>query len=141
MSEEAENIVPGQESVTENLSPEEKLAELEKAYAGLQQQYEELKSRNILEKISIETGCTDPEYLRFCAARKNIDLNDPEALREFAGQLAAVSPGCFKARITPGSSAGTALQPASAAGSAAEDIHGDRINRIALSIDHAPEAV
>lgn len=135
---ENEEIIPGGESAAEAESAG-KLEQLQSAYEKLQQQYEELKQSSILEKVSSETGCTDPEYLHFRAARQGITLTDPEALRKFAGELAAVSPGCFRARITPGSSGG--LPAASPAVSpAAEERNCDRIGRIAFSIDHAPDA-
>ena len=115
--------------------------ELEKKYAELQEKYELLKKESLLDKISRETGCTDPEYLEFCARRQGIDSADSEKMRQFARELAAASPGCFNARITPGSSAActAALPPAS--GVRAGEFSGDRISMIALCIDNAPDAV
>ena len=141
MSENSEISVTEMQNVETGADPGEKLQQLESAYAELQQQYDALKNRSILEKVSNETGCTDPDYLQFCASRQGIILNDPEALRQFAAQLASVSPGCFRARITPGSSAGTLPAPASSAVGTEEVASGDRISLIALSIGNAPDAV
>jgi len=120
--------------------PAVRLAELEKDYSCLQEKYLRLQKQSILEKISIETGCTDPAYLEFCAGRQGIDTGDPEALRGFARELSAHSPGCFNARITPGSSAGSSVISRPSAGQD-EGFYGDRIGAIARSISDAPEAV
>ena len=113
--------------------------DLESRYAELQKKYETLQRQNLLERVSNESGCTDPAYLEFCAVRQQINVDDPEALRKFARELAAVSPGCFAARIIPGSSAGSSVA-SSAASAGAEEFSGDRIGRIALSINNAPDA-
>ena len=126
-------------AANEECTREESTPDWEKEYAQLQQKYAELQQKSILEKVSYETGCTDPEYLEFCAVRQQINIDDPETLRKFARELAAVSPGCFTARIIPGSSTGSRkVSPAASAG--AEEFSGDRISRIALSIDSAPDA-
>ncbi|MBE6364161.1 MAG: hypothetical protein E7053_00245 [Lentisphaerae bacterium] len=122
-------------------TPAEQLAELENEYALLNQKYEALQKRNILEKVCFESGCTDPDYLQFCAERQGVNLEDAEALRQFAGEFSASAPGCFHARIIPGSSAGMVKSAPSSAGTAEEVPAGDRIALIALSIDNAPDAV
>ncbi|MBE6358663.1 MAG: hypothetical protein E7057_05380 [Lentisphaerae bacterium] len=119
----------------------ERLAELEEECARLRRQCEALQKKSLLEKVCYESGCTDAEYLEFCAARQGVPLNDPEKLRQFTRELAAAAPGCFNARITPGSSAGNTSEPASHAGNRREALNGDRIALIALSIDNAPDAV
>ncbi|MBR7130713.1 MAG: hypothetical protein IKC82_01820 [Lentisphaeria bacterium] len=113
--------------------------DLAKEYAALQEKYIQLQQQNILEKVCAESGCTDPEYFRFCAARRNVAPGDIEGLRRFAVELAASSPGCFTARITPGSHSGSGEKTVSAAGPA-ETFTGDRIAMIALAIDSAPDA-
>ncbi len=123
------------------ITAEMRLAELENEYARLQQKYAALSQRNILEKVCFESGCTDPGYLQFCAERKGVNLEDAEALRHFAGELAVSSPGCFNARINPGSSAGVVKSSTSPSGIAEEALSGDRIALIALSIGNAPDAV
>ncbi len=120
-------------------SPEERLTELENEYSLLQQKYSALQQRNILEKVCFESGCTDPGYLQFCAERKGVNLEDTEALRHFAGELAVSAPGVFSARIIPGSSAGSVKLSTSPSGIAEEAFPGDRIALIALSIDNAPD--
>ena len=119
----------------------EKLQDLQAEYDKLHAAYTDLQKQNILEKISRETGCTDPAYLEFCASRQGVAVLDPAALRQFARELAAVSPGCFNARITPGSSAGSCLEKTPAAENRRAVPVGDRIGMIALSIDCAPDAV
>jgi hypothetical protein len=120
---------------------DEKFRELEKAYGELQKQYDSLQKRNIVEKICTETGCTDPDYLEFCACRRGVDPGDPDALLHFARELAGSSPGCFRARIIPGSDAGNDCRNASVSAGKAEVLTGDRIGLIALSISSAPDAV
>ena len=144
---ETEEIIP--ENITAEViqqpvpPPEEtdKTAELEKKYDDLLARYNSLQKQNILETVSRETGCTDPEYLEFCAIRRGISVHDPDALRNFARELSAVSPGCFQARIIPGSSAGTAARKTPCTGNMQGDFSGDRIGLIALSVDSAPDAV
>lgn len=128
-------------AANEECTREESTPDWEKEYAQLQQKYAELQQKSILEKVSYETGCTDPEYLEFRARRQGITVSDPDSLRRFARELAAVAPGCFNARITPGSSAGNSGAVTSPAGNQREGFSGDRIGMIALSIDCAPDAL
>ena len=119
---------------------EEKLQQMEKEYALLLEKYELLQRRSIVEKICCESGCSDPEYLEFSAARRGVDLSNPDALREFVREFSANAPGCFHARITPGSSAGSVVKSDSPVSGAGERITLDRIGEIALSISGAPDA-
>lgn len=136
-----ENILPEKDNFPSSESgAEEKLAELTRNYTELQQKYALLQQRSIVEKICFETGCADPDYLEFSASRKGIDLCNPEALRTFARDFSIVSPGCFHARITPGSSAGNVVKNDSSVSRTEENFTADRIGRIALSIDCAPDA-
>ncbi|MBR2720773.1 MAG: hypothetical protein IKB74_05490 [Lentisphaeria bacterium] len=135
---EQQSEIPAEPTVT----PEsEKLARLEEEYAALQKKYALLQQRSIVEKICFESGCADPDYLEFSAAKHGVDLCNAEALRAFAREFSAVSPGCFHARITPGSSAGNVVKNDSSAAKAEENFTADRIGLIALSIDNAPDAV
>ena len=140
---EAEEKIPVETESENETQPDgqERVAELEKKYDDLLAQYNSLQKQNILESISRETGCTDPEYLEFCAIRRGIAIHDPDAMRNFARELSAVSPGCFHARITPGSNAGNAASRTPCAGNPQGGFTGDRIGLIALSIDSAPDAV
>lgn len=121
-------------------SAADELAKLRREYADLQGKFDTLRRRRLLEQVCRETGCTDPDYLEFRAGRQGVDIEDAAALKDFAGRLASSAPGCFSARIIPGSSAGSAPPDASAAGVPAEAFSGDRIGRIALSVSAAPDA-
>ena len=126
----------------QTLSPDaQRIAQLESQYAELQKKYALLQQRSAVEKICFESGCTDPDYLEYSAVKRGIDLGDTEALRIFAGEFSKLSPGCFHARITPGSSAGNVVKNDSSALRAEETLTADRIGLIALSIDNAPDAV
>ena len=121
-------------------SAADELAKLRREYADLQEKFGTLRRRRLLEQVCRETGCTDPDYLEFRAGRQAVDLEDAAALKDFAGRLAASAPGCFSARIIPGSSAGATAPAASADGVPAEAFSGDRIGKIALSVSAAPDA-
>ncbi|MBQ9088872.1 MAG: hypothetical protein IJY46_08875 [Lentisphaeria bacterium] len=96
----------------EKLSHSEKLQKeldsLRSAHSTLETEHQELKRRCRIEKLTGEIGCSDADYFDFLARRANLDLDDSAAVREFSAKLSETSPGCFRARITPGSSAGTA---------------------------------
>lgn len=116
---------------------EANLDRLRREHANLQRELDTLRRRASMEKLCAELHCTDPDYLEFRARQSRVDPDDPEAMRDFAAKLAADSPGCFQARIAPGSSAGTApAAPVSGPG----DLPGDRIGLIAASIGEAPDA-
>ncbi len=117
----------------------EAMDKLQRERDSLFQELETLRKRNRMEKLCAQLHCTDPDYLEFCARRSNIDTGDDEAMRRFAGELAAVSPGCFTAHIVPGSSAGSS--PDSPPGACGRETSPcDRIGSIAVSISEAPEA-
>ena len=113
----------------------------EKACSELEKKYAVLQQRSIVEKVCYETGCSDPEYLEFSASRQGVNLNDPDELRHFAREFSLRSPGCFHARITPGSSAGNGVKNDSPVDGTGENFTQDRIGFIALSIDSAPDVV
>ncbi len=101
-----EELSPEEQCTLENFDPDfsagEELARLQNEYAELQERHQELRRSCRIEKIAAETGCTDPEYFDFLARKHNIDLEDSDAVKLFADEIAARSPGCFHARITPG---------------------------------------
>ena len=66
--------------------------------------HQELQRQYRIEKLAEKFGCTDAGYFDFLTRKNNIDLNNTEAVAEFASELAKTSPGCFQARITPGAS-------------------------------------
>lgn len=141
---EEKNILEQQENspcAQAEPSEAEKIARLESDYADLQKKYALLQQRSAVEKICFESGCADPDYLEYSAVKRGIDLCDNEALRTFAEEFSKIAPGCFHARITPGSSACNAVKHDSSANHAEETRTADRIGLIALSIDNAPDAV
>ena len=90
----------------EKLSHSERLQKeldaLKQEHSKLNLTYQELQRQHQIEKLSEEIGCTDAGYFDFLARKNNIDLNDREAVAAFASELSRTSPGCFHARITPG---------------------------------------
>lgn len=102
-----EELSPEETAVLENFdpaSPGEELTQLQAEYDELQMRHQELQRSCKIEKIAAETGCTDPDYFDFLARKHNIDLEDSNAVKLFAAEVAGKSPGCFHARITPGPS-------------------------------------
>lgn len=100
--------------------------------------HKELQRQYRIEKFAEEFGCTDAGYFDFLTRKNNIDLDNREAVAEFAQELAKSSPGCFQARITPGSSTqfsekGQQLY----SGNDMADIHVDRISRIMDKLNSA----
>lgn len=118
----------------EKLSHEERLQkELElirNEHALLQNDHAALQRRCKIEKLSDRFGCVDPDYLDFRASRSNVDLDDENAVNEFAEKLARTAPNFFKARINPGSDIPVTL----AGHSEASEFTGDRIGRITVSL-------
>ena len=102
--------------------------------------HQELQRQYRIEKISEEIGCTDAGYFDFLARKNNIDLEDRDAVMEFASGLAKNSPGCFQARITPGSSAVLPENYRSEAPADANFTAPDRISRIMDSLNSANAA-
>ena len=109
-----------------------KIAELESAH-------NELCRRQQIEKISAEIGCTDPDYLDYRACRAGLDLNDTEAVKNFADEISRNSPGCFRARIVPGSSAGTVHTAEQKNHTVSENTNFDRIGYITEQLRDVPE--
>jgi len=118
---------------------ENELSDARNRVAELESAHNELCRRQQIEKLSNEIGCTDPDYLDYRAGRAGVDLNDPEAVKNFAGEIARSSPGCFRARIAPGSSAGTVQSSGERKNSAAYTANYDRIGYITEQLRDVPE--
>ena len=117
----------------------EAMDKLQRERDSLFQELESFRKKLRMEKLCAQFHCTDPDYLEFCARRSNVDTGDDEAMRKFASELAAASPGCFTAHIVPGSNAGN--NPESLPGADGRDITPcDRITLIAASVSDAPDA-
>lgn len=123
-------------SHTERLQKE--LDSLRQEHSDLNNLHLELQRQCKIEKIAAETGCTDAEYFDFLARKNNIDLDDRDAVKEFASTMAKNSPGCFQAHISPGSVS------APATGNQREyfqdSFNADRIGRIMDSLNSATVA-
>ena len=125
----------------EKLSHSERLQKeldlLKQEHSRLNATHQELQRQYRIEKISAEIGCTDAGYFDFLARKNNIDLEARDAVMEFASGLAKNSPGCFQARITPGSSAVLPENYRSEAPADANFTAPDRISRIMDSLNSA----
>lgn len=100
----------------------------------LQKRHDTLERNALISRLAAESGCEDPEYLDFLAARENVDLKDQNAAAEFIARAVQRSPHFFRASLHPGSGTGTgtgytASRPAA---------NSDRISRIVSSLDSAP---
>lgn len=115
------------------------MADLQQEYSALQQELASIRHHSRMEKLCGQFHCTDPDYLEFCARKNNVDINDDDAMRSFAAELARNSPGCFQAHIVPGSNAGNNPVPQPEAGGCGM-FPCDRISHIVESICDAPEA-
>ena len=121
-------------SHTERL--EKDLETLRQNHSRLSGEYQELQRQYRIEKLAEEFGCTDPGYFDFLARKSGIDLEDRESVKNFAAGVAERSPGCFRARISPGSAG---INPADASGN--QNVNPacshDRIGRIMDSLNSA----
>ena len=128
----------------EKLSHSERLQKeldsLKQEHSRLSGIHQELQRQYRIEKISEEIGCTDSGYFDFLARKNGIDLEDKNAVMEFASGLAKSSPGCFQARITPGSSAVLPENYRSETAVEAGFTSPDRISRIMDSLNSANAA-
>ena len=96
-----------------------------------------LHRRERINSIAAEAGCTEPEYLDFLAARREVALDDPEAVKTFLAEVEVANPHCFRSRLRSGSGGATA-EVTPAAPVAAN--YPDRINEIVSALGGAPEA-
>ncbi len=94
--------------------------------------------RERIRAIAAEAGCTEPEYLDYLAARREVALDDPEAVKSFLAEVEEANPHCFRSRLRSGSGGTTAVEPAAApTGSGGCP---DRIDEIVSALGGAPEA-
>ena len=93
--------------------------------------------RERIHAIAADAGCTEPEYLDYLAAKREVALDDPEAVKSFLAEVEEANPHCFRSRLRSGSG-GAAAEPAPAAPVAAN--YPDRINEIVSALGGAPEA-
>ena len=125
----------------EKLSHSERLQKeldsLRQEHSRLSGIHQELQRQYRIEKISEEIGCTDSGYFDFLARKNNIDLDDREAVMEFVSELAETSPGCFQARITPGSSSPCPEKNSQKVAGYSPVPNPDRIGRIMDSLNSA----
>lgn len=120
---------------------QKELNDLKNIHAALENDHQELRRRNRIEKLAEAGGCLDAEYLDFCARRAGVDLENPAQVETFMEEISRTSPGCFRARIHPGSSAGCDGALSGAGQGAAVHGHGgsDRIGRIVESLGNVPD--
>ena len=97
-----------------------------------------LVRRERINSIAAAAGCTEPEYLDFLAARRNVALDDAEAVKSFIREVEEANPHCFRSRLRPGSGGPAAAAPGEAAAAAAG--LPDRIGEIVSALGGAPEA-
>ena len=85
--------------------------------------------------IAAESGCTEPEYLDFLAARREVALDDPAAVKSFLAEVESANPHCFRSRLRPGSGGPPVPEPPAAQSDAP-----DRIGGIISALGEAPAA-
>lgn len=94
--------------------------------------------RERISAIAAETGCVEPEYLDFLASRRNVALDDPEAVKSFIEEVEHTNPHCFRSRLHSGAGGAAAADVERAAGMGT--IIPDRIGEIVSALGGAPEA-
>lgn len=94
-----------------------------------------LVRRERIGAIAAESGCTEPEYLDFLAARREVALDDPAAVKEFLAEVESANPHCFRSRLRPGSGGPPVAEPP-----ASQPDTPDRIGGIISALGEAPEA-
>ena len=97
-----------------------------------------LVRRERINSIAAEAGCTEPEYLDFLAARREVALDDAEAVKTFLAEVENSNPHCFRSRLRSGSGGVAAAASEPARGANAE--LPDRIGEIVSALGGAPEA-
>ncbi|MBP5530896.1 MAG: hypothetical protein J6Y54_02550, partial [Lentisphaeria bacterium] len=70
-----------------------------------------LVRRERIGAIAAESGCTEPEYLDFLAARREVALDDPAAVKSFIAEVERANPHCFRSRLRHGSGGPPAAEP------------------------------
>ena len=94
--------------------------------------------RERINSIAAEAGCTEPEYLDFLAARREVALDDAEAVKTFLAEVENSNPHCFRSRLRSGSGGVAAAASTPVRGANSE--FPDRIGEIVSALGGAPEA-
>ena len=115
---------------------------LQQDLAAVQSERDQLRAecgalvrRERIGAIAAESGCTEPEYLDFLAARREVALDDPAAVTAFLAEVESANPHCFRSRRRPGSGGPPAAEPP-----APQPDTPDRIGGIISALGEAPEA-
>ncbi len=94
-----------------------------------------LVRRERISAIAAESGCTEPEYLDFLAARRGVALDDADAVKAFVAEAKRANPHCFESRLHAGSGGAAIAAPVPNGADAP-----DRIGEIVSALGGAPEA-
>ena len=114
------------------------LAAVESERDALRAECGALIRRERIHAIAAEAGCTEPEYLDFLAARREVALDDPEAVKSFLAEVEEANPHCFRSQLRSGSGGVAAEEPPAAPGGTGG--YPDRIDGIVSALGGAPEA-
>ena len=96
-----------------------------------------LKRGQRLREVAQKYNCGDPDFLDYVAAKRNVDLDNEQAVGELMEEMQKNSPHCFYSRIRSG---GGAAAPANRAADRPEEPpEQDRIGRIALRLAGIPD--
>ncbi len=101
--DDAENA---QLSETEKLQKE--LAKVRDERETLDPNYRALCRQHRIAAIARESGCAEPDYLDFLAAKSSVDLADDAAVSAMVDQLKKSHPFAFVSRLKSGGGAGNA---------------------------------
>ncbi|MBR7104031.1 MAG: hypothetical protein IKC65_03730 [Lentisphaeria bacterium] len=102
----------------------------------LKAEQQKSKRRQLLQDIADKYSCGETDFLDYLAARKEVDLENEEAVSAFIADMQQSSPHCFYSRVRSGG--GQVSSPSLPAEQTGVPGY-DRIGRIAASLVHAPE--
>ena len=105
---------------------------------ALRSERDALVRRGRIAALAAESGCTEPDFLDYLAARSGVALEDPEAVKTFLARAEHENPHCFRSRLRPGS--GATQGAARSEGSGTPGVS-DRIGGIVAALGAAPDAV